>query len=111
MSAEAIVLIVAGALLLVTVVSGRLHRAWLSEPLLATALGVLAGLTIIDPLELESPAVLTILELTLALVLFSDASRIDVARLQDGFPARHQRYPDVPLAGRSRDGRGHARDG
>lgn len=85
MSAEAVVLVGAGAILLVTVVSGRLHKAWLSEPLLATGLGVLAGLTIVDPLELDNPVVLTILELTLALVLFSDASRIDVARLRDGF--------------------------
>lgn len=85
MSAEAVVLVGAGALLLVTVVSGRLHQAWLSEPLLATALGVIVGLTIVDPLELENPIVLTILELTLALVLFADASRIDTSRLRDGF--------------------------
>jgi NhaP-type Na+/H+ or K+/H+ antiporter len=85
MSPEGVVLVGAGAILLVTVVSGRLHKAWLSEPLLATGLGVLAGLTILDPLELESPIVLTILELTLALVLFSDASRIDLARLRNGY--------------------------
>lgn len=85
MSTEAVVLFGAGAILLVTVVSGRLQQAWLSEPLLATGLGVAAGLTIVDPFSLESPIVLTILELTLALVLFSDASRIDLARLRDGY--------------------------
>jgi NhaP-type Na+/H+ or K+/H+ antiporter len=85
LSSDTIVLVGAGAILLVTVVSGRLQRAWLSEPLLATGLGLVAGLTIIDPFELESPVVLTVLELTLALVLFSDAARIDVARLRDGF--------------------------
>ncbi|MGD2043151.1 MAG: sodium:proton antiporter [Acidimicrobiia bacterium] len=85
MTAEAAILVGAGALFVVTAVSGRLHDLWITEPLLATALGLIAGLTIIDPVEMESRAILTILELTLALVLFSDASRIDVARLRNGY--------------------------
>jgi NhaP-type Na+/H+ or K+/H+ antiporter len=84
-TAEAAILVGAGALFVVTAVSGRLHDLWITEPLLATALGLIAGLTIIDPVEMESRAILTILELTLALVLFSDASRIDVARLRNGY--------------------------
>lgn len=85
MTAETVILVGAGALFLVTAVSGRLHDMWVTEPLLATGLGVIAGLTIIDPLGLETPLILTVLELTLALVLFSDASRIDVARLRVGY--------------------------
>lgn len=85
MSADAVVLLGAGAILVVTAVSGKLERVWLTEPLVVAALGVVAGLTLVDSLDMESPLILTILELTLALVLFSDASRIDVGRLKDGF--------------------------
>jgi NhaP-type Na+/H+ or K+/H+ antiporter len=85
MSAEAVVLVGAGAIFVVTAVSGRLERVWLTEPLVIMTLGVVTGLTIVDPLELDTPAVLTVLELTLALVLFADASRIDIARLRQGY--------------------------
>ena len=85
LSPEAIVLLGAGALFLVTVVSGLLDRVWLTEPLLATILGLVAGLFAVGRLDLESPLILTIFELTLALVLFSDASRIDVIRLRQGY--------------------------
>lgn len=85
MSAETVVLVGAGAIFVVTAVSGRLERFWLSEPLLATALGVVAGLFVVGRVDMESPFILTILELTLALVLFSDASRIDVSRLRKGY--------------------------
>lgn len=84
MTAELVVLVGAGMLLFVASVSGRLDRVWLTEPLVATALGVIVGLTLVD-LELESPLILILLELTLALVLFSDASRIDVGHLRDGY--------------------------
>lgn len=85
MSPEAIVLVVAGAIFLVTVVSGRLDRVWLTEPLVVTLLGLAAGLLVVGEVDLESPLILTVLELTLALVLFSDASRIDISRLRDGY--------------------------
>ena len=85
MSPEAVVLIGSGAVLLVTALSGRLDRIWLTEPILATVLGVLAGLFVAGPIDMESPFILTFLELTLALVLFSDASRIDLTRLRDGY--------------------------
>lgn len=84
MTAEAVVLVGAGMLLLVASVSGRLDRVWLTEPFVATALGVIVGLTWVE-VELESPLILILLELTLALVLFSDASRIDFAHLRDGY--------------------------
>lgn len=85
MSPEAVVLIAAGAVLLVTAVSGRLGRIWLTEPLVATALGLLAGRYLFGGVDVESPLILLVLELTLALVLFSDASRIDVTRLRAGY--------------------------
>ena len=85
MTAEAVVLLGAGALFVVTAVSGRLERALLTEPIVALAIGVGAGLFVVDHVDMESPLILTILELTLALVLFSDASRIDVRRLRDGY--------------------------
>lgn len=85
MSPEAIVLLGAGALLLVTVVSGLLDRVWLTEPLVVTLLGLTAGVFIAGEVSVESPLILTIFELTLALVLFSDASRIDIARLRQGY--------------------------
>ena len=71
-------------LLFVASISGRLDRVWLTEPFVATALGVIVGLTTVE-LELESPLILILLELTLALVLFSDASRIDIGHLGDGY--------------------------
>ncbi len=76
----------AGAMLFIASVSGRLDRLYLTEPLVAAALGVLLSLLFLDgALDLETPLVLTFLELTLALVLFTDASRINLTRLRDGY--------------------------
>lgn len=85
MGPETIVLLGAGAIFLVTVTSGLLERWWLTEPLVATILGLAAGVFVVDSINLESPLILTILELTLALVLFTDASRIDITRLRQGY--------------------------
>lgn len=85
MSPEAIVLFGAVAVLAVTAVSGRLDRAWLTEPLIVAAIGVGAGIWVIGPVDMESPLILMLFELTLALVLFSDASRIGMSWLRDGY--------------------------
>lgn len=85
MSAEAILLVGAGALFMVASVSGRLERIWASEPMLATFLGVVVGFFAIDSINIESPLILIVLEVTLALVLFTDAARIDVTRLRDRY--------------------------
>ena len=85
LSPEAIVLFGAVAVLAVTTVSGRLDRVWLTEPLVVTAIGVCAGIWVIGPVDMGSPLILMLFELTLALVLFSDASRIDMSRLGDGY--------------------------
>jgi NhaP-type Na+/H+ or K+/H+ antiporter len=85
MSAEAVVLLGAGVVLVITMVSGHLERVWLTEPLVAMVLGLVAGLTIVGDLNMRSEGILTVLELILALVLFADASRIDVTRLRQGY--------------------------
>jgi len=85
MSAEAVVLLGAGVVLVITMLSGHLERVWLTEPLVAMVLGLVAGLTIVGDLNMQSEGILTVLELVLALVLFADASRIDVTRLRQGY--------------------------
>lgn len=87
---EVVVLVAAGAILVITVVSGRLERFWLTEPLVAVVFGVVLGQFIIGPVDLTQPGFLTFLELTLALVLFSDASRVSVRRVKGTYawPAR-----------------------
>jgi NhaP-type Na+/H+ or K+/H+ antiporter len=84
MTIDAVILVGAGAVLVVIASSGKLERVWLTEPLVAALIGVIVGL-LTNPVSLESPLILTFLELTLALVLFSDASRIDLSRLRDGY--------------------------
>ena len=79
---EVIILGAAGAILVITTVSGFLSRIWLTEPFIATVFGVMLGRFFIGPVDLTEPAFLTFLELTLALVLFSDASRVSVRRVR-----------------------------
>jgi NhaP-type Na+/H+ or K+/H+ antiporter len=86
LNTEAIVLSGALALFLIASVSGRIERLYLTEPLVATAIGLVIGLFVLeDGIDLENPLILTFLELTLALVLFSDASRIDLTKLAEGY--------------------------
>ena len=65
--------------------SGRLPGTPLTAPMLFTLAGLLVGVEVFD---LFSPAVSSepvklLAEMTLALVLFADASRIDLASLRD----------------------------
>lgn len=85
MKAEIAILLIAGAVFGVVAISGRLYRVWLTEPLVAMALGVAIGALVVEPIDLENPVVLTFLELTLALVLFSDAARIDAVKLRQDY--------------------------
>lgn len=57
---------------------------------MAVGIGILITFLVVDPIDIRSPAALTFLELTLALVLFTDAARIDVGRIrrQYRWPAR-----------------------
>ncbi|MGB7860313.1 MAG: sodium:proton antiporter, partial [Acidimicrobiia bacterium] len=79
---ESFILVTAGAILVITVLSGSLKRFWLTETLIATVFGLVLGLFVIGPMDLENPVVLTFLELALALVLFSDASRVSIRSLK-----------------------------
>jgi NhaP-type Na+/H+ or K+/H+ antiporter len=71
---------VAAAVLLVVAVSGRLSKAWLTEPMAMVVLGVVYAAIGFGQIDFGHPAVLVFLELTLALVLFTDAARIDLKR-------------------------------
>ena len=78
--------IVALALLLVAAVSRRLGSSPLTPAILFVLIGILVGPKVIDGVDLESTSgtVRTLAEATLAMVLFADASRIDLGLLRRG---------------------------
>jgi sodium/hydrogen antiporter len=83
---------VAGAVLVVAAVSRCLSGTPLTPPMVFVALGVLSGPEVLD-LVTDAPTsatIRTLAEATLALVLFADASRINVAvlRRESALPAR-----------------------
>ena len=84
--------IVALALLGVAAVSRRLSGTPVTAAMLFVAIGLLVGPKVLDEIDLESSssAVRTLAEATLALVLFCDASRIDLRQLRRaiGVPLR-----------------------
>jgi NhaP-type Na+/H+ or K+/H+ antiporter len=75
-----------------SLVSGRLERASISAPMAFVAAGIVLGpdVTGITDLELTSETGLLLAEVALVIVLFSDASRINVAALRENeaLPAR-----------------------
>jgi len=76
---------IALALLAYAAVSGRLEGTPITGPMVFTAVGLLVGgdtLGLVDPV-VSGEAVKLLAEATLALVLFGDASRIDLAALRD----------------------------
>ena len=84
--------IVAAILLGFAAVSARLDGTWLTAPMVFTAAGLVFGaeaLGLVDP-SATGEAVKTLAEATLAVVLFSDASRIDLGALKRtlGIPTR-----------------------
>jgi len=84
--------VVAGCVLAYAAVSGRLDRWGITGALVFTAAGVALGprgADVVD-LGLADPIVGTLVEVTLALVLFVDASRIDLPKLrrEAGLPLR-----------------------
>ena len=84
--------IVAGVLAVVAAVRHLIEDLPATAPMLYVAAGVVLGPDVLSVLEidLESETVAILAELTLALLLFADASRIDVRRLRRsiGLPAR-----------------------
>jgi NhaP-type Na+/H+ or K+/H+ antiporter len=83
---------VAIALLGVAAVSGRLSGTPITPAILFVAFGLLVGPEVLDGIDLSSSGatVRGLAEVTLALVLFSDASRIDLGALRRtvGLPVR-----------------------
>ncbi len=78
--------IIALALLAVAAVSRRLSGTPVTPTMVFVAIGLLVGPQVIDQLDLASTSSTTraLAEATLALVLFTDASRIDLRRLRRG---------------------------
>ena len=84
--------IVACTLLAVAALSGRLSGTPFTPAMVFVAVGLLLGPKVLGEIDLESSSgtVRTLAEATLALVLFCDASRIDLGqlRLDVGVPVR-----------------------
>jgi sodium/hydrogen antiporter len=76
--------IVALAFLAVALVSGRIAGTPVTPAILFVGIGLLVGPKVLDELDLAatSSTVRTLAEATLALVLFSDASRINLSELR-----------------------------
>jgi NhaP-type Na+/H+ or K+/H+ antiporter len=86
------ILVVALSVLAFGLISGRIERSIITAPMVFVVLGLLVGrwgLAIV-PQEIETPLVDTLAAITLVLVLFTDASRIDLKllRRQHSLPVR-----------------------
>jgi sodium/hydrogen antiporter len=84
--------IVAVTLLAVAAISRRLYGTPITPAMVFVAVGLLAGPQVLDGIDLESTSsiVRALAEATLALVLFCDASRIELGELRRevGVPVR-----------------------
>ncbi len=76
--------VVAAFIVVYASVSARLSRTWITGPIVFVTFGYLVGPDVLDvvPLGLESELVRTLAELTLVLVLFTDAARIHLRELR-----------------------------
>jgi NhaP-type Na+/H+ or K+/H+ antiporter len=76
-------LVVALGILGFALISGRVQRSIITGPMVFVVFGfvVARGLGVVE-LEIEDPLIQTLAELTLVLVLFTDASRIDLGLLR-----------------------------
>jgi sodium/hydrogen antiporter len=84
--------ILAAFLLIYSAVAGRIERSWLSGPMVFTAAGLLLGQYALGVvrLNLGAEGLRTLAELTLAMVLFTDAANadFDIVRRNLGVPER-----------------------
>ena len=82
--------VVSLALLGVAAVSGRIAGTPITPAMLFVAFGLLVGPQVLDGIDLESTSstVRALAEATLALVLFCDASRIDLGAFAASTPSR-----------------------
>ena len=79
-----IIAILALFILVYSSVAGRVERSWLSGPIVFTFFGILIGPVGLDLLSFDADreAIRTLAELTLALVLFTDAAGADMGVLR-----------------------------
>jgi NhaP-type Na+/H+ or K+/H+ antiporter len=81
-----------GFILLYSIVAGGVERSWISGPIVFTLFGLLIGPVGLDllPIEGRTEVLRTLAEVTLALVLFTDAAGADlrVLRRAAGLPVR-----------------------
>ncbi len=77
------ILTVVGAFLAFGLLSGRIQASFLTGPMLFAGFGLLVGPVVLGlvPLEIDSAALHLLAEITLILVLFSDAATIDLRQL------------------------------
>ncbi len=84
--------LLAGFVLIYSIVAGGVERTWISGPIVFTLFGLLVGPVGLDLLSFETNKEMlkTFAELTLALVLFTDAANADlrVLRRAAGLPVR-----------------------
>lgn len=76
--------LLAGFVMLYSIVAGGIERTWVSGPIVFTAFGALVGPVGLDLLSFETggETLRTLAELTLALVLFTDAAGADLRVLR-----------------------------
>lgn len=81
-----------GFLLVYSLVAGAIERTWVSGPIVFTLFGLLVGPMFFNlhSLELNGDVIAKLAELTLALVLFTDAAGADIKVLKrvEGLPTR-----------------------
>ena len=79
-------------------VAGRVERSWLSGPILFTVFGLLIGPVGLELLSFKSDkeTIRTLAELTLALVLFTDAAGADMGVLRKAKGTAHSSAVDRP---------------
>ena len=76
--------ILAAAILVYSSVAGAVERTWISGPIVFTCFGLLLGPVGLDllPWEANRETILNLAEVTLALVLFTDAASADMGVLK-----------------------------
>ncbi len=76
--------LIAGAILVFSSIAGRVEKSWLSGPIVFVLFGFFIGPRALDllSLEIQRDMMKTLVELTLALVLFNDAARADLKALR-----------------------------
>ena len=84
--------LIAGAILAFSSIAGLVEKSWVSGPIVFVLFGFLIGPRVLDllSLQMQRETLKTLVELTLALVLFNDAAGADlkILRREAGIPIR-----------------------